>query len=537
MWSGEFDGIIIGSGHNGLALGGYMARQGLRVLVLERRMDYGGATITQEVTLPGFYHNLHANFIWSGSPVYTDFDLKRYGCKHVYGEVERAFLFDDGEALITYTDDPHRSYKQFQQIVGQNDLDALEYIFEHFSDALVAEYYSVPKPDEERGEALADDKRREYQTLCAMSGREVVNHFFESDKLKSFLVANACVRGITDFYPGTGDYFLRMAIAPKIGIIEGGTSQIAHATAAYFHAHGGLIRNGAHVERVIVESGRATGVELSNGERFKAEKFVASEVDPPATFLRMVGREHLPDIIVERCNNWEIERHNALYGFHAAVSEAPVYRTSQYAEEANVALQIFFGLNSLAELDQSWKEISAGKLPTKPWGDACCHSVIDPRYAPPGKHTLLFWQMSPAAGHLSDGKSYDDVKWDYFEAIRERWESYAPNMSTDVYLGKYCYTPADIEKRLINMVGGGCRQGSYGNGQYYNGRPFPECSDYRTPIDGLYLCGSSCHPGGSLNFGPGYNCANAIVEDMRVERWWPEYHGRQTPIVSSREMR
>lgn len=91
-------------------------------------MSYGGATITQEVTRPGFYHNLHANFIWSGSPVYSDLELDRFGCRHVYAEVERAFLFDDGDALFTYHDDPHRTYKQFSEVIDKEDLETLEYV-------------------------------------------------------------------------------------------------------------------------------------------------------------------------------------------------------------------------------------------------------------------------------------------------------------------------------------------------------------------------------------------------------------------------
>jgi phytoene dehydrogenase-like protein len=109
-------------------------------------------------------------------------------------------------------------------------------------------------------------------------------------------------------------------------------------------------------------------------------------------------------------------------------------------------------------------------------------------------------------------------------------------LTEDVFLGKYCYTPADIENRIINMVGGGCRQGSYGNGQWYDGRPFPECNNYATPIEGLYLCGSGCHPGGSLHFGPGYNCANKIVEDLNLKKWWPSYKIIGKPVVSSKPL-
>lgn len=532
---GEFDGIIIGSGYNGLTLGGYLAKQGLKVLVLERRMHYGGATITEEVIMPGVYHNLHANFIWSYGPPHQDFELHRYGLNMMYSEVERSYLFDDGTSLTTYTDDPYRTYQQFKDVIGKADTDALEEIFYRYLTKVEEEFYAPPKVHEERGAGLPDSDRSEYQRLCAMSGRELMDELFESDKLKTFIAVNACVRGNTDFYPGVGDFFLRYAASPKLGIIRGGTSQLAHSLAAFFHANGGTILNGTHVEKIIVEGGRATGVELADGRQFKATQFVASEVDPPATFLKMVGEEHLPEIIVQRCEAWEVEQHNALFGFHAVSSVQPDY-SEKYGEDANKALAIFLGISSMAELDEHWQQIEKGEMPAKPGGDGCCHTVIDSSYGAPGKHPLLFWQAGPASDKLADGKTYDDIKEAYFETIAARWREYAPNLTEDVYLGKYCYTPSDIENRIINMVGGGCRQGSYGNGQWYYGRPFPEANSYRTPVEGLYLCGSCCHPGGSIHFGPGYNCANAIAEDLQFEKWWPPYKIMGKPIVSSKPL-
>lgn len=531
MYDGEVDGIIIGSGYNGLTLGGYLAKQGYNILILERRMNYGGATITQEVTKPGFYSNLHANFIWSYGPPHQDFDLPRYGLELMYGEVERSYLFEDESTLTTYTDDPVRTYNQFKGIVPKSDLETLEHIFHTYLTRVEEEFYAPPVPNEERGAGLADADRAEYQRFCTMTGREVIDELFESDKLKTFISMNAAVRGMTDFYPGTGDFFLRYAASPKLSIIRGGTSQLAHSLAAFFHAQGGTIMNGCHVEKIEVEGGRATGVQLGDGRRFKANQFIASEVDPPATFLKMVGEEHLDDVIIERCNNWEVEQHNALFGLHAATDVYPDY-SQKYDEENNGALAIFMGVNSLEELDVHWDEINRGLMPSVPGGDACCHTMIDPSYAPEGKHTLLMWQVGPAADKLADGQTYDDIRESYFEKMADRWRDFAPNLTNDVFLGKYSYTPSDIENRLINMVGGGCRQGSYGNNQWYYGRPFPEANSYRTPIEGLYLCGSSCHPGGSIHFGPGYNCANTLSEDLGFERWWPEYHVIGKPMLA-----
>src|SRR5207244_8538619 len=129
---GESEGIIVGGGYNVLTLGCYMAKQGFKVLVLERRMQYGGATITEEVTKPGFYHNLHANFVWSYGPPHQDFELHRYGLRLMYGEVERCYLFEDGSTLTTYTDDPHRTYQQFKTVLPKSDLDTLEEVYHRF---------------------------------------------------------------------------------------------------------------------------------------------------------------------------------------------------------------------------------------------------------------------------------------------------------------------------------------------------------------------------------------------------------------------
>ena len=278
MYDGEFDGIIIGGGYNGLTTAGYLAKAGLKILVLERRMSYGGATITEEVTKPGFYHNLHANFIWSYGPPHQDMELHRYGLKMMYGEAERAYLFSDGASLITYTDDPYRTYQNFSQLLPKSDLDAMEDVFHRFLTKVEEEFYAPPKPTEERGQGLPDDDRKLYQEFCDMTGREVLTKLYGSDRLRTWASMNACVRGMPDFAPGTGDFFLRYAASPKLGIVRGGTRQLAHALAAFFHQHGGTILNGYHVEEIVMDGERAVGVKCANGASFRASKFVASGV-------------------------------------------------------------------------------------------------------------------------------------------------------------------------------------------------------------------------------------------------------------------
>jgi phytoene dehydrogenase-like protein len=164
MYDGEFDGIIIGGGYNGLTTAGYLAKAGLRILVLERRLSYGGATITEEVTKPGFYHNLHANFIWSYGPPHQDMELARFGLRMMYGEAERAYLFSDGASLITYTDDPYRTYKNFAQLLPKSDLDTLEEVFHRYLTKVEEEFYAPPNPPKSGAAAsrtrIGSDTRR-----------------------------------------------------------------------------------------------------------------------------------------------------------------------------------------------------------------------------------------------------------------------------------------------------------------------------------------------------------------------------------------
>ena len=115
------------------------------------------------------------------------------------------------------------------------------------------------------------------------------------------------------------------------------------------------------------------------------------------------------------------------------------------------------------------------------------------------------------------------MKQEYWETCRQAWQQYAPNLTKENFVGGYGYTPLDISRRIINMLEGGCRQGSFGYGQYYYGRPMVECSDYRTPISKFYLCGSSSHPGGAITFAPGYNAASVIAEDLGLKKWCPPF--------------
>lgn len=520
MEQDEFDGIIIGGGHNGLTVGAYLSKAGMKILVLDRRGMYGGAAMTEEAVMPGVYHNMHACWVATGLPPYRDLELERYGVVHIRPPILGAFMYDDGRAIMTYRDTPSKTLKDMEQFSGK-DAKTMTMLAKKYGPVQAQEMYSPPKHPSERGAGLEPDDRAEYQKLCQMSPRQVANELFESDQVKVFFCVRTCLMGTTDYYEGTGDLIFRVAGRGGTGLVRGGTRQIAHGLGQVIMKNGGTILNQSHVERVIVKDGQAQGVEMADGRKFFSRKFVASSVDIPQTFLKLIGRDNLDKNIVQKAENWKHEDW-ALFGTHLVVKNPPKYQ-AKFPPEVNQALMNIIGYSSLDDLDTHWEEIKRGEPPANPGGNCGCHTVNDPTYGAPGLNPCLFWQFAPTAHALKNGASWDDARHDYLDRCIERWKEYAPNLTPDNIAGKASYTPLDITRRIINMLEGGCRSGSFGYGQYYYGRPFPECNDYRTPIEGMYLCGAGSHPGGAITFAPGYNCTNVIAEDFGIKKWWPPF--------------
>jgi phytoene dehydrogenase-like protein len=286
-------------------------------------------------------------------------------------------------------------------------------------------------------------------------------------------------------------------------------------------SNGGMILDNAHVSKILIKDETAYGVELEDGQKITA-KAVASSVDPPQTLLKLVGREHLSEDLVKSAENWKWEE-ESLFCIHLDLNEPPKYKADD--PTVNEALVNLIGFETVDDIFKHLKEIDAGELPTAPAAYCCCPTLFDPSQAPPGKHVGYIAVWAPY--ELKDGgaEKWDKVRDKYMEKILDYWREYAPNLTKEKILGKYAYTPLDIERKLIDMVKGSYKQGSYVSYQMGYFRPNMYCSQYRTPIKGLYMCGSGVYPGGMITFGPGYNAANVIVEDLGLKKFWsePEY--------------
>lgn len=523
----EYDIIVIGSGHNSLIIAGCLAKLGLEVALFERRHEFGGGLCSEEVTIPGFLHNLHSTFhvFREDLPVYKFLELDRH-VRYIRPRVQQGYAFSDGTCLVVYPD----LERTCQEIARFSPKDAETYrqLVPRFRGIAVKELYSAPLPPDQRDALYSGTEAgREYLAFGLKSPRELAEELFMDDKIRAFMIFNMCIYGLTDDYPKTGSYLIRsITSAFHLQIAEGGSHQLAHAFTNAVLLAGGLVFENCPVERIIVQDGQARGIELAATSSYPektvwARKAIVSGIDHVQTFLKLVGPDHLDPALVKKINDWKWEEW-ALFGVHLALKEPPRYKAARFNRDIDEALMWTFGYDHPDQLAEHWREIRAGELPKHPGGNCTSLTRFDPAQAPPGKHTGMFWQFSPF--NLKDGGSekWDQAKKEYLELCVERWRQYAPNLTPRNILSSYAYSPLDITRKNPSMGMGGAHHGRYSYDQLGYFRPCAELSQYRTPIKNLYITGSSTHPGGAITGAPGYNCLNLMAQDLGLTKAWEE---------------
>jgi len=529
----HYDVIVIGSGPNGLATAAYLSRAGQRVLVLEKRFEAGGGLATEQVTLPDFYHNTHAIYkmMVDYAPVYRDFEIEaNFGVKHIKPDLQVAMPLADGRALCIHQD----VEKSCQSIAQFSSKDAQSYRemhrrFDEMMRHILAPQTYVPMeaaPDmAERAELT--ELGSELAVYAEKSPEEIVCELFEDDHVRTLMLYMACHWGLEYDQPGVSYmvpiYLNRMS---NYQLTAGGSHRVSNALLKSIFQHAGQIRTSAQIKRILIEGGEARGVELTDGTRILADKAVVSTIDIQKTFLDYVGEDNLDPDFANMLGMWEWEEWS-LCNLHLALAKPPHFKAAEAQPELDRAFIYILGYECLDDLRNHWIDMRSGQLHERAGCNACFPSVHDPFQAPAGRATGLMSQMAPF--ELAEGGSEQWLKHEMREAIVQRQhgllQRYAPNLAGDAVLWTYLTTPADIENKFPNMVRGSYKQGAYQPLQMGFLRPNYECSHYRTPVGRLYLGGASVAPGGMVIFGPGYNCANAIAEDLGIEKWWtePEY--------------
>lgn len=515
----EYDVVVIGAGHNGLSLGGYLARAGLRVAVLERRAEFGGGLSTEEVTIPGFYHNLHSNFHGAMPffPPWSDLDLPGNGATYIHPEANIGMPLSDGRALVLYTDEL-RSYEEIARF-SKHDAEAwLELrgqIGTHAEDFLAAGY-SPPIAAPQAETMLAEEMKGWFggQDIANMTALDFVRSRFDDPHVRALLLFHMAVGGWDVRLPRLamlGAAFL--AFITNWQLCRGGSHHLAHVLGTILLKAGGELREHAHVARIRLRGGRAVGVTLRDGTEIDARMAVVSTVDPEQTFLGMVGEAALPPGMADRVRAVRYGHGDVLFGVHLALATAPAYTAARFNPDIDRTFNLNLGYETPEDLIEHYEEIDRGELPRTPRLEAGVNTLFDPSLAPPGKHTGLAWQFVP----FDPGgrpESWDDLKAEYAERCIAAWRRYAPNLTPDAILGVYAYTPHDIARKMINMRRGGFHCAAVTEEQAANKRPVPDAGGMRTPIAGLYLGGASAHPHGGILAGPAYNCLQVLADDF-----------------------
>jgi len=522
--SGPQDVVVIGAGHNGLVAAAYLARAGLRVLVLERRPVAGGAAATEEI-LEGVRCPTAAHLCGLLRPeVIRDLELERHGLRFLPVDPTVVALGDDRTAVRLWRDDRRTqaelathskndaaAYPRFREQIRKlaEILDPLmmrappDMVSPTASDQLFLLQRAV------RLRRLGREVMHEALRLAPMSVRDVLCEWFESEPLRACLAVDALLgtfRG--PWSPGTAFGLIRHALAGVHGGswdgVAGGMASLTDALGVAAREAGAVVRTGAEVARVVTSDGRATGVELVTGERIAAG-VVASSADPKQTFLRLVDPVELSGDFLEKIRN--INAEGSVAKVNIALNSLPEVPLGIHGGHVPPHLRI---CPSLEYLERAYDDAKYGRPSSHPFLDVLIPSLLDPHLAP-GKHVMsIVVQYAPYG--LRAG-NWDDERDDLGQRTVDTLEAYMPGLRSAI-ANLEVLSPLDLERRF-GLAGGHPDHGEMTLDQQFVLRPVAGWARYRTPIENLYLCGAGAHPGGGITGAPGRNAAREILSDWR----------------------
>jgi phytoene dehydrogenase-like protein len=518
-----YDAVVIGAGHNGLCLAAYLQRAGLSTVVIERRHEEGGGVNTEEPVLPGFRHNMHAQYMefFDIMPMIRDFGLEEVGLRTVMPEAQAGIAFADGRPpIIVYR--PDLLERTRESIAAYSKVDADTFVelkrrAVEVEELVATDLYNPPKPIDRNSEGatleLGWGDLGVGAHFAVKSPKVVIDELFETPEVRALLYRCSVEWGLPIDTEGLGIGFLTyvMWTLGNWKLCRGGTHTLAKAMTQVCYREGvDLIENTA-VERILVEDERAVGVRVRGGREIRAERLVASNADIRQTLLELVGEEHLSDRWVRRAKAFRYGPSHVLGTPMFCIHEAPAYKSAAWNPDIDRCFYTLVGYDSAADMLAYIRDAYSGKLP-EPKAATWVNSIWDTAQAPPNYHAATGWYFLPPASALS-ADEWAEVRASYNDRFLATWRESAPNMTPANVMAHKLYTPDQIERK--NLM----REGDFSNGEFAPdqlgvNRPFPEASSYRAEIGGLYFCGPSSHPGGGVHSACGYNAYKVIAEDL-----------------------
>jgi phytoene dehydrogenase-like protein len=514
MPTSDYDAVVLGAGHNGLTCACYLARTGLRVLVLEANDDIGGLTITHEITRPGFHSDVHAfGYQFANlSPAPEELALAQHGLELLTPAVPFAHAFRDGRTVHMHVD-----LEQTCASIGTRSAhDAAQWrvLYGRWLDAKEAIRDGLNHPPGRLSEHLAqlerapggfDEYRFSQQTMRSWTREQ-----FNDEYIRLFLGAFSLHANVAPDEVGGGQLaWLFDSIIQEYGnkVVRGGMVNVARALARCLQAHGGEIRAGAPVRRIVVEGRNARAVQLGDGTEITVGTLVASSVDPRTLVVDLLGADVVGNDLVARIERYE-------WGDSIMVIYFALGRPLEFVggEDAARACYVHCTPPSLGDVTEMFADARAGQLPADPVLVVCQDSVADPSRAPAGAAVGKI--LVKCVPYEIAGRSWADAKEAYADHVVELLtRHYVPNFASSI-TERVVHSPRDQEELVRSAVRGTELQGAFVPYQSGAMRPIPELGGYRVPGMNVYLCGSGSHPGPGVSFMPGRNAAQVINAEL-----------------------
>ncbi len=504
----RYDIVVMGAGHNGLTAAAYLAKAGKKVLVLERKAWPGGGVATRELTVPGWKHDEHSNvhIMIQGNPLLREDELgllSKYGLEYYWSDIPHCSLFIDGTTLFTYKD----LDKTCASIATVSEKDAETYrafakraatFLPMFAQGL----YAPPAP---LGPMMAmmdmSDEGREMMDFMTRSALDLCNQLFESDKVKMHFW-----RLVTENLQSPDDLGTGMGILLMPGIIHswgvsapiGGSGKLTEALVRCIEAYGGEVRCNAEVKRVLVSGGKATGLEMEDGEIFHAKDAVIGAIHPHK--LRSFVQP-IEEPILKRAERVTLSPFSILLS-HYALNE-PIKLRFGGPDAHKASMVEYIGTTKQSELLDDFDNVRRGRMPVdRPLAAGGDNSHTDPTRVPPGKG--IYYGVTFAPYELADGAHWDDVKEEYADRSKRHYQKFIENFTDENIVARVVKSPLDMERSSPNsMVRGDLHGAAPYLHQSLGHRPTPDLGQYTVPgVENLYLVGPFMHPGGGV-FGAG----------------------------------
>jgi phytoene dehydrogenase-like protein len=526
-----YDAVIVGGGHNGLVAAAYLARAGLKVVVLERRHVLGGAAVTEEV-YPGFRFSVASYVVSLLRPeIVRELELPRHGLEILPLDGTFTPLEDD---YLWRVNDHGRTMRELRRwspsdAEAYDDFSRLMFEMARF----VKPILSFPPPDPGRfrprewmpvarlGRAFKDLPREQqavFIQLMTMSAADFLDQWFETDPLKATMSASGIIgtfQGIRS--PGTAYVLLHHYMGEIDGVLRawgiprGGTGGVSAAIADAARSLGVEIRTEAPVEQFAIQDDEVIGAVTSSAEEVTG-RVTLSSLDPQQTFVRLVPPGHLDSSFLDDVARY---RYRGSSGkVNLALDGLPEF-TCLPGDGDHLRGAISFS-PSVDYMELAYDDAKAGRFSRRPYIDMIVPTLVDPSMAPPGKHVMsCFVQYAPYS--LADGDEWDDARREKFgETVVDTIAERAPNIR-DLILHAQVLTPKDIEERF-GLSEGNIFQGELSLEQLFFNRPVPGWARYRTPLQNLWMCGSATHPGGGIMGASGRLAALQVLRSLGARK-------------------